>query len=317
MTFLSDGIDHPTAQQVIDAGAAGVLMYAGTPQYTKNFRPSQYRDYKSRGLQTPFVFEDGANDMAGGQAGGAAHASALLTDLRKGGVSNQEPVGPTVDEHITAANIPLAVAYQRGFYQFVKDSGWQGHVGGYGFSEYLIAIHDNAIADWYWGAGARSAMPPYTNIWQDNTGVIIIGGSKDDKDWILIPLPQSGTGILGGLVAAGDWTGAYPVGMAEATWLKANGWTLSTDGQRVEHTVAVADQGTWMANDIGRTQFIADKLLPDLAAQISVLAAQITTLQAAVVALPAPGQVTDAQMATLTAKLIAAYPNYNISITKA
>jgi Domain of unknown function (DUF1906) len=189
MSILFDGTNHPSGQQVIDAGCIGCLLYGGTPQYGKNFTPAQYRDYKARGLLTPFVFEDGANDMAGGFNGGSAHASALLADLRRGGVANTEPVGPTVDEHVTAANIPLAVAYQNGFSSYVKSSGWLGPVGTYGFSELLIAVHNAGLADWYWGAGSRSAMPPFVNFWQDNTGTIQVGGSADDRDWILVPLP--------------------------------------------------------------------------------------------------------------------------------
>lgn len=190
MSFLFDGTNHPTAQQVINAGCSGCLMYGGTPQYSKNLTAGQYADYKSRGLLTPIVFEIDANDMNGGAGAGAAHAQALLADLRSKGVSDTEPVGATVDKHITAANIPLAVKYQRGFAQAVWGSGWRGAVGAYGFAEFLIAVHNEALAEWYWGAGQRSLLPPYTNVWQDNTGTIIVGGSIDDKDWILIPIPQ-------------------------------------------------------------------------------------------------------------------------------
>lgn len=188
MALLFDGTNHPSAQQVMNAGCIGCLMYGGTPQYSKNFTPAQYRDYKARGLQTLFAFEIDMNDMNGGASAGTAHAAALLTNLRNGGVANTEPVCATVDKHITAANIPLAVAYQRGFYRYVKENGWVGPDGGYGFSEFLIAIHNAGVADWYWGAGSRSTMPPYTNIWQDNTGTLFVGGSADDRDWILIPL---------------------------------------------------------------------------------------------------------------------------------
>lgn len=189
MAILFDGTNHPSAQQVIDAGCIGALMYGGTPQYSKNFTPGQYRDYKARSLVTAFAFEIDSNDMNGGASAGAAHAASLLANLRSGGVANTEPVCATVDKHVTAANIPLAVAYQRGFYQYVKGNGWAGPDGGYGFSEFLIAIHDAGVADWYWGAGARASMPSYTNIWQDNTGTILVGGSADDRDWVLIPLP--------------------------------------------------------------------------------------------------------------------------------
>jgi len=199
MSILFDGTNHPSAQQVIDAGCVGCLMYGGTPQYAKNFTGTQYRDYKARSLMTLFAFEVGANDMDGGATAGTAHARTLIADLRSKGVDEHEPVCATVDKHVAVANIKLAAAYQQGFYSAVKATGWVGRAGGYGFSEFLIAIHDAGVADWYWGAGSRSAMPPYTNIWQDNTGVINVGGSADDRDWILIPLE-----------AAMDWSDPRP-----------------------------------------------------------------------------------------------------------
>jgi len=201
MSLLFDGTNHPSAQQVINAGCIGALLYGGTPQYSKNFTPAQYRDYKARGLLTMFAFEIDSNDMNGGQAAGATHAAALLSNLRSGDVANTEPVCATVDKHITAANIPLAVKYQRGFYEYVKGNGWAGPDGGYGFAEFLIAIHDAGIADWYWGAGQFSLLPPYTNIWQDNTGTILVGGSADDKDWLKIPLEDP---------MAAEWTDLFP-----------------------------------------------------------------------------------------------------------
>lgn len=188
MAILFDGTNHPTAAQVRVAGCIGCLMYGGTPQYAKNFTGAQYRDYKANGLLALFAFEVDANDMNGGATAGAAHARALITDLRSKGVDEHEPVCATVDKHVAVANIALAVAYQRGFYDAVKATGWLGPVGAYGFSEFLIAVHNAGCAEWYWGAGARSSMPPYTNIWQDNTGTINVGGSADDRDWILIPL---------------------------------------------------------------------------------------------------------------------------------
>jgi len=309
MTVLFDGTNHPSAQQVINAGCDGALMYGGTPQYSKNFTPVQYRDYKTRGLLTMFAFEIDSNDMNGGQAGGAAHAAALLSNLRGGGVANTEPVCATVDKHITAANIPLAVQYQQGFYQYVKGNGWAGPDGGYGFAEFLIAIHDAGVADWYWGAGQRSLLPSYTNVWQDNTGTINVGGSADDRDWILVPLPQGD---------AMDWSDPLPNPLYDKT---------VTDPSDVRshpvYTAAQFLQGSWVRTlNIGAD--VAKVLVPQITAvDVDVKATQadvdsrLAAVQATIAALPPSGQVTDAQMADLEAKLVAAYPNYNVSITKA
>lgn len=202
---LFDGINHPSAQQVIAAGCQGALLYAGTPgdSLGKDFTGAQYQDYETAGLVCVFVFEHTANDMAGGHAGGWGNAGALLADLQAKGVDPACPVCSTVDEHVSAANIPLAVAYQAGFYQCVKANSWAAPTGVYGFAETLTACHDAGCADWYWGAGQRSLLPAFTNVWQDNTGSILVGGSVDDSDWILIPLPAPGGNM--------EWTDPLPL----------------------------------------------------------------------------------------------------------
>jgi len=255
MSILFDGTNHPSSQQVIDAGCVGALMYGGTPQYSKNFTPAQYRDYKARNLLTAFAFEIDANDMNGAQAAGAAHAASLLANLRSGGVANTEPVCSTVDKHITAANIPLAVQYQRGFYQYVKGNGWAGPDGGYGFAEFLVAIHDAGVADWYWGAGQRSLLPPYTNIWQDNTGVINVGGSADDRDWILIPLE----GTM-------DWTDVRPNPIYNPAITDP-----ADERSHPNYTVDQYMQGSW----------VRTLILPAMAAQLAGLVAAVSALTAA------------------------------------
>jgi hypothetical protein len=248
MGILFDGTNHPSAQQVRAAGCIGCLMYGGTPQYPKDVTAAQYRDYKANGLLTPIVFEIDGNDMNGGAAGGAAHAQALLADLRNKGVANTEPVGATVDKHITAADIPLAVQYQRGFYQYVKGNGWAGPVGGYGFAEFLIAVHNAHVADWYWGAGQRSLLPPWVNIWQDNTGVINVGGRVADRDWIVVPLPPGGNVALTPDDINAIWSAPVWLHLAaksaEAVYAVSQGYTANADG-----TVDIrnASAGAWLS----------------------------------------------------------------------
>lgn len=255
MSILFDGTNHPTARQVIAAGCVGALMYGGTPQYAKNFTGTQYRDYKSHGLLTLFTFEVDANDMDGGSGAGAAHAKALIADLRSKGVDEHEPVCATVDKHVAAANIKLAVAYQQGFHDAVRATGWAGRVGGYGFSEFLVAIHDAGIAEWYWGAGSRSSMPPYTNIWQDNTGTILVGGSADDRDWILIPLE----GTM-------DWSDPRP----NPIYDPANK-NPADERSHPTYTVDQYMQGSW----------VRTLTLPAMAAQLAALVAAVSALTAA------------------------------------
>lgn len=188
MNYLFDGINHPTAAEVRAAGAIGALVYVGTPGSGKDVTAAQYADYKADGLLVLNAYEHLATDISGGSIDGATHAWALVQDATAKGVSFSDPALAVVDEHVTAADIPLAMQYQAGFRNGLRRAGWRGPIGIYGFSEILIAAHDAGLADFYMGCGSQSSMPPYTNIWQDNTGTIQVGGSTDDRDWIRIPL---------------------------------------------------------------------------------------------------------------------------------
>lgn len=306
MSYLFDGINHPTAQQVIASGAIGALLYGGTPADSlgKDFTAAQYADYKAHGLLCAFVFEATANDMAGGFGAGSAHAAALLADLRAKGVATTEPVGATVDEHVTAANIPLAMQYQNGFWSSVKASGWSGPVGIYGFAEVLIACHNTGHADWYWGAGQRSLLPLYTNVWQDNTGVINVGGSADDKDWILIPLPQGGTMTDLTSPAAPETPDGKPA---------LAGITYAGELDAITEALLLGAGGgpTWPAGP-GLLQRVADLATGQAAILAAIqgtdvdVKAGVAQLATAVAAVPAGQAPTDAQIQAIEASLAAA-----------
>lgn len=186
-----DGTNHPASATVIADQFDGAALYAGTPASLtgKDFTAAQYADYKAHGLFTILVYESQAGDFLGGALAGTQHARDLWTDCISKHVDPRDPVCATVDEHVAAANLPLAVAYQRAFRDELRALGWSGAIGVYGFPETLLACRNAGVADWYWGCGTRSAQPPYTNVWQDNTGTVVVGGAQDDIDWILIPLP--------------------------------------------------------------------------------------------------------------------------------
>jgi hypothetical protein len=191
---LFDGINHPSAATVKADEFVGGLLYAGTPASSlgKDFTAAQYADYLANGLWVGLVFEAGANDIASGATGGAAHAQEFWNDCRAKGVSVDDAAFWACDEHVVAANLGMAVQYGTGFRNQLKALGWTGPVGVYGFSEVITYVHDNAPEDAYWGCGSRSVQPPYVNIWQDNTTTATVGGAADDVDRILISLPTAG-----------------------------------------------------------------------------------------------------------------------------
>jgi hypothetical protein len=189
-TILFDGVNHPPASTLIADGLAGGLLYCGTPASGKAFTAAQYADYKAHKLITIMGYENLSTDINGGRSLGETHATSFLADARAKHVSFDEPALATVDEHVSAKNLPLAMQYQNGFRAGLKAGGWRGPIGIYGFSEVLEAAHAARNADFYFGAGNRSTLPSYTNIWQDNTRTIQVGGSADDRDVVLIPLPE-------------------------------------------------------------------------------------------------------------------------------
>lgn len=199
-----DGTNHPGALTALTDGFQGAFLYGGTPDSVtgKDFTAAQYLDYRSHGLFCVFMYEHGADDATAHSASteyadGIAHAQALLADLRSKGVASTEPVESTCDEHLTAAQVSQAVRYQAGFYRTIKESGWLGPVGAYGFPEFLTAVRSAGVADWFHGCGPRSAQPAWVNVWQDNTGTYLVGGAPDDADWVQIPLPSpAGTPAL-------------------------------------------------------------------------------------------------------------------------
>ena len=117
----------------------GAFRYGGTPGRTKNMQPGDVANALGAGLQQAVVYEDTARDAEAGYAAGVAHANALLADCARCKVPTTVPLAAAADEHLTAAQVTVAVQYQAGFYRTVKASGWSGPVGAYGFDEFIEA----------------------------------------------------------------------------------------------------------------------------------------------------------------------------------
>lgn len=189
-----DGINHPDAATVAADGLDGGMLYLGTPTSGKDLTAAQYADYKAHGLRTIVGFEHVVDDWRGGAAAGRANGTALLADAKAKHVEVDDPFWVAgADQHVTAVNLPTVVTYVRAYVATVRAGGWRGPAGGYGFPEVTTALHSAGVVDWYWGAGRRADQPAWINIWQDNTQTIVVGGSTDDEDWVLIPIPSEET----------------------------------------------------------------------------------------------------------------------------
>lgn len=132
-------------------------------------------------------------------------------------------------------------------------------------------------------------------------------------------------------IVADSWPGVDQGGTVPAEWSDqlANPLynpTITDPADTRSHKTYAAEQylvGSW-ARTLNVGADVAKVLSPQIAqVDTDTKAAQtdvdsrLGAIAATIAALPAPGQVTDTQMADLEAKLAAAFPNYNISFTKA
>lgn len=189
--YIDTGDGYPSGAEIAAAGVAGVIGYVGTPGRRKNLTSAVVADYRTHGVSILAVYEDTANDVAAGRSAGVGHAQAALADMRAMGLPDTTPVCAAADEHLTAAMIPTATAYQAGFYSTVRASEWAGPVGGYGFSEFIAAIRTGHIVDWTWQCGAHPSAGSGVNVWQRNGSngeltQMTVGGITVDIDDLLV-----------------------------------------------------------------------------------------------------------------------------------
>jgi hypothetical protein len=189
--ILFDGTNHPSAATVLADHNIGAALYGGTPASAlgKDFTAAQYADYAANRLFMIFMYENLTTDINSGAAGGAAHASDLINDMRSKGVPLSWPVECCIDEHLVDSQLPLAAQYVAGFHNQARALAPSAPAGVYGFPEVTTYVHDHAPVDFYHGCGSRSAQPSYINIWQDNTASQTVGGAKDDINHVLISIP--------------------------------------------------------------------------------------------------------------------------------
>jgi hypothetical protein len=193
----ADAAGHPSGASLVAAGYVGVLVYGGTPGRAKNITKAVYDDYRAHGLLIASVFEDGVNDIASGQ--GTGHAHALMADLLTldPDAAATIAIAAAADKHLTAADIPVGVGYQRDFYAAAKASAWHAPVGGYGFSEYTRAIWAAGVAEWLWQAGSESALWPGVTFWQRNDGPDDVGGVQVDPNEQYLPIGPAAPLVAG------------------------------------------------------------------------------------------------------------------------
>lgn len=203
-----DAAGKPDPAQAKRQGFEGAFVYVGTPGFAKNCTTSYYRALVAAGLDVIAVVEHNQHDAELGAAAGDSYARAGLTDMAGMGFAAAVPLGVTADEHLTAGQIPTAVAFQSAASRIIRPAGRRAM--GYGFSEFIRALRPAGLVDIEWQAGSLSLVDALVHFWQDNTGTEMIGPVVVDRDWLRRPLPGGDMNLTDQLpdpkTVAGDGT---------------------------------------------------------------------------------------------------------------
>jgi hypothetical protein len=189
---MTTGLDYSagvlTSAQIKAAGHSFVIRYADVPAYLnrKHCRPAEYAELTGGGVAVSLVFEVATTDMLGGAAAGAVNAVRALaaaTWLGHPGV-----VFMACDMHLTAAQIPVALAYIRAAEAVL------GHerTGVYGFSELIAAARAAGLGVAYWQCGRDPGAASGVHVWQRNDTSTTVAGIACDVNVLYAPISSGG-----------------------------------------------------------------------------------------------------------------------------
>lgn len=169
------------------AGYGFVVRYVEDPAQglnNKHIRPDEFHDLTSNGVTVWLVHEVGTTDWSGGFAAGVDHArraraGADWIGYPKGGV-----IFFCADMHLTANQIPVALAYLDGAASVLG----RGAVGCYGFYELVDAAIAQGKAAYYWQCGIAPDASDPVHIWQRNDMTTVVSGVACDVNELLRPI---------------------------------------------------------------------------------------------------------------------------------
>lgn len=185
------GLDYSAGridgQTIKAAGYDFVIRYVDDPTVglnSKHITPDEYDNLIQAGVTVYLVFEIDTTDALGGFSAGVQNAHRA----RAGADWIGYPPGGLIffcsDRHLTAAEIPQALAYLDGAVSVLGHTS----VGCYGFWEYVDAAIQANKAVAYWQCGIAPDATDPVQVWQENTGTAVIGGIECDIDDLLRPI---------------------------------------------------------------------------------------------------------------------------------
>lgn len=265
---------RPSVAELKAAGVSGVLRYLTGG--AKAITPIELAGLLFGGIEVGFVFELGVNDIAGGQAAGAAHAQAAVAALGRLGVATTSPVYYAVDEDVP--NPQSAVPYFQGVASIVPPTS----IGDYGQGSLALLLSSEGLSHYHW-LSESTGFPGYEAAL--SAGIVCLVQKFDaspipdtDLDEILMadwgqvprpvgPAPSKGEGMLAPTPSGkGLWrcdaTGAVTT-YGDAQYLGGPNTSQKANGQwggppvlpAGETCVSIAAhptlQGYWIESNVG------------------------------------------------------------------
>lgn len=169
------------------AGYGFVVRYVDDPARglnSKHIRPEEFKDLVANGVTCWLVHEVGTTDWSGGFAAGADHARRARAGADWIGYPQGGVIFFCADMHLTAGQIPAALAYLDGAASVIG----RGAVGCYGFFEFVDAAIAQGKAAYYWQCGIAPDATDPVHIWQRNDIKTTVGGVAVDINELLRPI---------------------------------------------------------------------------------------------------------------------------------
>lgn len=156
----------------------GVIRYIDSPLNlsTKHTSLSEYQDHIAQGLVVRLVMQVNTTDADGGYARGVAYAQRAKAGADYLGYHGRIFF---TNDRTTVPDPSTWRAYLDGAVSVLG----LDRVGAYGFRNAIDTAQGHASA--FWQAGARSALSPAANYWQDNNTQVTVGGILCDRNLVI------------------------------------------------------------------------------------------------------------------------------------
>lgn len=205
MTAIDYAWARPTLAQLQGAGITTVFRYVGPPSWGKTIDQGEYNMLTGAGIAVFLVFEQGANDSAGGFVAGAQNAHVALLYLPTS-YPTWAPIFMACDEALSGPALTTAGDYIAGASSLLGAE----RTGVYGEGALCHVAHVAGTAAYFWqsastGFPGNATTLPITHIQQGGGGSI----QGTDLDVIVRPIappapipPIRGDGMFGDLAAS-------------------------------------------------------------------------------------------------------------------